>query len=200
MTHEGCGGACGRKGFHLPGPPECLTHKGQRLLQGAIDAGAHWEKGRVEPGASGSGCFSLGGLSASLPAPISWSAYLSVCLALDSCSSSGHSLSPHPKEPCLRLPLPWASTGARPCDPSQAAMFIPVQILPSGGCGWAIPAPRRHGGQSSRKRESGPNLEGEARFQRAVEVLAQGMLEMSTGDWPAWRAVAAVEWVRMSTG
>lgn len=135
VTHEGCGGACGRKGFHLPGPPECLTHKGQRLLQGAIDAGAHWEKGRVEPGASGSGCFSLGGLSASLPAPISWSAYLSVCLALDSCSSSGHSLSPHPKEPCLRLPLPWASTGARPCDPSQAATFIPVQILPSGGVG-----------------------------------------------------------------
>ena len=121
-------------------------------------AGARWEKGWVEPGASSSGCFSLRGVSASLPAPISWSAYLSFCLALDSCSSSGHSLSPHPKEPCLWLPLPWASTGARPCDLSQAATFILVQIVPSGGCGRAIPAPRRHGVSLPGRGSRGPIL------------------------------------------
>lgn len=28
---------------------------------------------------------------------------------------------------------------------------------------------------------------------RVVEVLVQGMLEMSTGEWPAWRAIAAAK-------
>ena len=64
---------------------------------------------------------------------------------------------------------------------------LPVQSVPSGGCGQDHYSLTGTLGKASWKRESGPYVEGEAGFQRVVEVLfiVQGMLEMSAGEWPA---------------
>lgn len=124
----------------------------------------------------------LHGLSVSPPSPISWSAYLFIRLAPDSCSSSGHRLNPNPKEPTA----PGAAIGVRPRDwpraPVRGHVFTLVQSVPSEACGrdhysakgtWArLPG-----------RGSWAAFAGEARLQGVIEVLflAQGMLEMSTG-------------------